>query len=145
MIGMHFIDSFPPERVHFRKREKKERGERDLGNKLNRRVKHGQIFTKNNVQKLLYERPRWDCCPCLLWSWDRTATQSRAGRSRSQGLQAMQSPPPPTLPRNHRSFQSTPKFQLRVTLYPSQLGQHVFVQSKRHHMPRKSPEKGLYF
>lgn len=55
MIGMHFIDSFPPERVHFKKRDKKERGERELWIKLNHRGKDKQTFFKN-VSKLLWGR-----------------------------------------------------------------------------------------
>lgn len=96
------------------------------------------------------------CRSCSMRDRDGTAVPAFYGLGTEQPRRAEQagpdpkgsrqcSHPPPTLPRNHRSFQSTPKFQLRVSLYPSQLGQHVFVQSKRHHMPRKSPEKGLYF
>lgn len=38
--------------------DKKNVGKGTLGIKLNQREKHGQIFTKNYVQKLLWERQR---------------------------------------------------------------------------------------
>lgn len=58
MIGMHFIASFSPKSIQFMKEDKKNAGERTLGIKLNQREKHGQIFTKNNVQKLFWESQR---------------------------------------------------------------------------------------
>lgn len=47
MTGMHLIGSFLPERVYFKKRDKKERRKRELLKKLNQREKHEHVFIKN--------------------------------------------------------------------------------------------------
>lgn len=52
--------------------KKKKWGEGALGIKLNQWEKHGQIFTKNNMQKLLWGRQRWSmvsafCGPGREW------------------------------------------------------------------------------
>lgn len=113
--------------------KKKKWGEGTLGIKLNQWEKYGQIFMKNNVQKLLWGRQRCDYGLCLLWSWERIAAQIRPERSRSQWRQALQSP------QNHRSLHSQhPGSSLGSASTLLSWVSHALVQSERNRMAHKT-------
>lgn len=124
-------DGNPPENVHFMTKEKM--GEGALGIKLNQWEKHGQIFTKNNMQKLLWGRQRCDYGLCFLWSWERMAAQIRRDSSRPQWLQEVQSP------QNHRSLHSQhPGSSLGSASTLLSWVSHVLVQSEGNCMASKT-------
>lgn len=64
MIGMHFIGSFPPERVHFQKRDKKERREKEPS-ELNwtRGENVNRYLLRTRAQTALGQTEMWQSLP----------------------------------------------------------------------------------